>query len=95
MTKNSSRCSHGDLELQKFPVVLLINRVFLHCRLVESVGSINELQHEMDEMKKELMFAQSPVVFCHNDLTAGNIIYNKDTGTGISECASYKPPLWV
>ncbi len=43
----------------------------------------------MDEMKKELMFAQSPVVFCHNDLTAGNIIYNKDTGTGISECAPF------
>ena len=63
---------------------MILNCVFFHCRLVESVGSIDELQHEMDEMKKELTFARSPVVFCHNDLTAGNIIYNEDKGTGIS-----------
>ncbi len=50
-------------------------------RFVSSVGSTNELQREMEKMKEVLRHAQSPVVFCHNDLTSGNFIYNKDSGT--------------
>ena len=35
---------------------------------------------------------QSPVVFCHNDTTAGNLIYREDEGMFVAENVFSPPP---
>lgn len=60
-------------------VILLL----LYFSFVEDVGSLDELKRELDEMKLVLKESQSPVVFCHNDLCSGNIIYNHKTGVRV------------
>lgn len=37
---------------------------------------MEELRHRLDELKRELIPLQSPVVFCHNDLLCRNLILN-------------------
>ncbi|KER27790.1 hypothetical protein T265_05217 [Opisthorchis viverrini] len=40
--------------------------------------SISDLLHEVDEMASILQHASTPIVLCHNDLLAGNIIISPD-----------------
>ena len=43
-------------------------------------GSTDPLRREITELKMELNNLQCPLVFCHNDLLAGNLIYNERLG---------------
>ena len=40
------------------------------------IMSKDELSKEIDDMERELSSCNSPVVFCHNDLLLGNIVFN-------------------
>ena len=44
-------------------------------------GSTDALKREVKELTIELEKLSSPLVFCHNDLLCGNIIYNEREGT--------------
>ena len=44
------------------------------------IGSVEELRRECDELKSHLDQLNSPVVFCHNDVQYGNMIYSPDEG---------------
>ncbi|KOB75530.1 Choline/ethanolamine kinase [Operophtera brumata] len=50
-------------------------------RFVNSFGSITKLRIEFERLKSHLTKTMSPIVFAHNDLLLGNVIYNKDEGT--------------
>ena len=45
------------------------------------------LVDEYKGLQKHLEALNSPVVFCHDDLLAANIIYNKEKGILLSRCA--------
>ncbi|XP_066999642.1 ethanolamine kinase isoform X2 [Anabrus simplex] len=63
-----------------------------HARFVKLIPNRQKLQQEYELLKSELMDLGSPVVFSHNDLLLGNIIYNskKECVTFIDyEYASY------
>ncbi|XP_049865022.1 ethanolamine kinase [Pectinophora gossypiella] len=50
-------------------------------RFVSSFGSITRLRIEFERLKSHLTKTESPIVFAHNDLLLGNVIYNQDEGT--------------
>ncbi|XP_035431125.1 ethanolamine kinase [Spodoptera frugiperda] len=50
-------------------------------RFTNSFGSITKLRIEYERLKTLLSKTESPIVFAHNDLLLGNVIYNKDEGT--------------
>ncbi|KAJ2950679.1 hypothetical protein O0L34_g8938 [Tuta absoluta] len=52
-------------------------------RFINSFGSVTRLRIEYERLKSHLTkpAADSPVVFAHNDLLLGNVIYNQDEGT--------------
>ncbi|KAJ8724981.1 hypothetical protein PYW07_015939 [Mythimna separata] len=50
-------------------------------RFANSFTSITKLRIEYERLKSHLIKTTSPVVFAHNDLLLGNVIYNKDEGT--------------
>lgn len=50
-------------------------------RFANSFGSLTKLRIEYERLKSHLTKTESPVVFAHNDLLLGNVIYNKDEGT--------------
>ncbi|XP_065910835.1 probable ethanolamine kinase isoform X1 [Dysidea avara] len=52
-------------------------------RMKKLIGSVEELRRECDELKSHLDQLNSPIVFCHNDLTYRNIIYSHDKVTFI------------
>ena len=43
-------------------------------------GSTDSLRAEVTQLTKELDKLDSCLVFCHNDLLTGNLIYNKQNG---------------
>ena len=43
-------------------------------------GSTDTLEQEVKELTIELNKLDSPLVFCHNDLLCGNVIYNEKEG---------------
>lgn len=47
-------------------------------RFVNSFGSLTKLRIEFENLKSHLTKTESPIVFAHNDLLLGNVIYNKD-----------------
>ncbi|KAJ0179300.1 hypothetical protein K1T71_005012 [Dendrolimus kikuchii] len=47
-------------------------------RFVNSFGSITKLRIDFERLKSHLTKTESPIVFAHNDLLLGNVIYNKD-----------------
>ena len=52
-------------------------------RMKKLIGSVEELRRECDELKSHLDQLNSPIVFCHNDLTYRNIIYSHDKGVSV------------
>ncbi|KAJ3271863.1 Ethanolamine kinase [Terramyces sp. JEL0728] len=44
----------------------------------ESGFTLNQLREELLELQSHLEKLESPVVFCHNDLLSGNLIYNSE-----------------
>ncbi|CAG9791938.1 unnamed protein product [Diatraea saccharalis] len=50
-------------------------------RFVNSFGSVTRLRIESERLKTYLIKTASPIVFAHNDLLLGNVIYNKEDGT--------------
>ena len=40
-----------------------------------------KLQEEADRLLEFMVGVGSPIVFCHNDIQTGNIIFNHETGT--------------
>ncbi|KAM3968238.1 ethanolamine kinase 1 [Aphomia sociella] len=50
-------------------------------RFASSFGSITRLRIEFERLKSHLNKTESPIVFAHNDLLLGNVIYNQDEGT--------------
>lgn len=50
-------------------------------RFTNNFGSVTKLRIEFERLKSHLIKTQSPIVFAHNDLLLGNVIYNKDAGT--------------
>lgn len=50
-------------------------------RFANSFNSITKLRIEYERLKSYLSKTNSPLVFAHNDLLLGNVIYNKDEGT--------------
>ncbi|XP_023949336.1 ethanolamine kinase [Bicyclus anynana] len=52
-----------------------------HARFTNSFGSITRLRIEFERLKSHLIKTESPIVFAHNDLLLGNVIYNESKGT--------------
>ncbi|XP_026765148.1 ethanolamine kinase [Galleria mellonella] len=50
-------------------------------RFASSFGSITRLRIEFERLKSHLNKTESPIVFAHNDLLLGNVIYNQREGT--------------
>ncbi|XP_059060129.1 ethanolamine kinase [Achroia grisella] len=50
-------------------------------RFASSFGSITRLRIEFERLKSHLIKTESPIVFAHNDLLLGNVIYNQHEGT--------------
>lgn len=51
----------------------------IHSRVKASFLPIRRLREEFAELYKHLLTLNSPIVFCHNDLLLGNVIYEKST----------------
>lgn len=45
----------------------------------ENFPPIRQLKDEFAELYKHLVTLNSPIVFCHNDLLLGNVVYEKST----------------
>ena len=45
------------------------------------IGSLDTLRGQYQWLRGVLKDSRSPLVFCHNDLLCGNLIYNEDAGT--------------
>lgn len=43
-------------------------------------GSIETYRKEIEEIEQVMRTLKSPLVFCHNDLLSGNLIYNQKRG---------------
>ncbi|CAK1578309.1 unnamed protein product [Parnassius mnemosyne] len=50
-------------------------------RFANSFGSVTRLRIEFERLKLRLINIESPIVFAHNDLLLGNVIYNESKGT--------------
>ncbi|XP_055389828.1 ethanolamine kinase [Condylostylus longicornis] len=50
-----------------------------HDRVSKIFSSISALRKEFEELYKILEKLDSPLVFCHNDLLLGNVIYNENS----------------
>ncbi|CAG4940598.1 unnamed protein product [Colias eurytheme] len=50
-------------------------------RFANSFGTITRLRIEFERLKSHLITTESPIVFAHNDLLLGNVIYNENNGT--------------
>ncbi|XP_013134700.1 PREDICTED: ethanolamine kinase isoform X2 [Papilio polytes] len=50
-------------------------------RFANSFGSVTRLRIEFERLKWHLMKTESPLVFAHNDLLLGNVIYNESKRT--------------
>ncbi|XP_041973074.1 ethanolamine kinase [Aricia agestis] len=50
-------------------------------KFANSFGSITRLRIEFERLKSKLTKTDSPIVFAHNDLLLGNVIYNEISGT--------------
>ncbi|CAG9090725.1 unnamed protein product [Plutella xylostella] len=50
-------------------------------RFTNSFGSVTKLRIEFERLKSYLSKTESPIVFAHNDLLLGNVIYNQDEGS--------------
>lgn len=48
---------------------------------MRSFGSLAKLRREYESLKSNLLSTESPLVFAHNDLLLGNVIYNKEQNT--------------
>lgn len=55
-----------------------INFKFTHFRVVATLPSKEKLREEFNELYTALASLKSPVLFCHNDLLPGNVIYTKE-----------------
>ncbi|CAH2063341.1 unnamed protein product, partial [Iphiclides podalirius] len=49
-------------------------------RFASSFGSVTRLRIEFERLKSKLTKSESPIVFAHNDLLLGNVIYNESKG---------------
>lgn len=61
--------------------VKVCNRIFLSFRFEETIMSKKRISEEVQYLKEVLGKLQSPVVFAHNDLLLGNVIYTEEKGT--------------
>ena len=52
-------------------------------RFKEIFNSLSVLSDEVDSLKSELSKSQTELVFCHNDLLCGNLIYNDIMGMSL------------
>ncbi|XP_070545793.1 ethanolamine kinase 1-like isoform X2 [Ptychodera flava] len=48
-------------------------------RFQENIPSYDQLGKEIEELETKLVPLNSPIVFCHNDLSSGNIVYDEQT----------------
>ena len=60
--------------------MVLPSFVSLSLRFKEIFGTVATLQEEVDALQLELRATDPPLVFCHNDLLCGNLIYDKTSG---------------
>ncbi|EYC26734.1 hypothetical protein Y032_0010g938 [Ancylostoma ceylanicum] len=58
-----------------------------------SVVSTSELAREIDLIEEFLATGPSPVVFCHNDLTSGNLLLSTKSSTGVTPTIAEKISL--
>ncbi|CAH2091915.1 unnamed protein product [Euphydryas editha] len=49
-------------------------------RFANSFGSMTRLRLEFERLKSHLIKTESPIVFAHNDLLLGNVIYDESKG---------------
>lgn len=52
----------------------------LHFRVAATLPSKAKLREEFDELYAALVEINSPVLFCHNDLLPGNVVYTEEHG---------------
>lgn len=54
-------------------------------RFKEIFSSLSVVSDEVESLRSELLKSQSELVFCHNDLLCGNLIYNDVTGMSLTQ----------
>ena len=52
----------------------------IHASFKDTFGSIDVVKRDIEEAKQKLSEFTSPIVFCHNDLLIGNLIFDEETG---------------
>ena len=57
-----------------------MSRLIFYCSYLEHLKPKQVLIEEYKKLRDHLISLNSPVVFCHNDLLPGNIIYNTEKG---------------
>lgn len=69
-----------DKAISRYRRVTKSNKIFLFFfyRFANSFKSVTKLRLEYERLKSYLSKTNSPLVFAHNDLLLGNIIYDKD-----------------
>lgn len=53
------------------------------CRFITEFPSKQELLTELESIRHKVESMQAPIVFCHNDLSAKNVIYDEEKGKEI------------
>ena len=61
-------------------VAVILTLIVSLVRMKELIGSREELRKECQGLSSHLDKLNSPVVFCHNDLTCQNMIYCEEEG---------------
>ena len=73
------------LSLLSLSLSLSLTHTHTHTSFKETFGSIDNVIKDIEEAKQKLSELSSPIVFCHNALLIGNLIFDEETGVCVCE----------
>ena len=74
------KCQSSLLNQLSLSISLSLSPSHAHTSFKETFGSIDVVRRDIEEAKQKLSEFTSPIVFCHNDLLIGNLIFDEETG---------------